>query len=86
MIVAGPTCGGISTRMPSIGSRPVSTSQKLRLVCTPSPSGFGHVIIAGSVLSGGRGAGFGAGRRAGGRGAARVCALKRVGRLTLAPA
>ena len=43
--------------MPSAGSRPVSTSQKLRLVCTPSPSGFGHMIIAGSVLCGGSGGG-----------------------------
>ena len=58
MSVTGPTCGGMSTRMPSAGSRPVRTSQKLRLVCTPSPSGFGHMIVAGSVLSGGSGGGL----------------------------
>jgi hypothetical protein len=49
--------------MPSIGSRPVSTSQNISFVRTPSPSGFGHMIVAGSVFSGGSGAA----RRAGGR-------------------
>src|SRR5687767_4210291 len=35
--------------MPSEVSRPVSTSQNTRWVCTPSPSSDGHVYTAGSV-------------------------------------
>ena len=81
MIVAGPTCGGMSTRMPSIGSRPVSTSQNISFVLTPSPSGLGHIIIAGSVWSGGGGGGgLDGARRAGGR-VVRVCAFKTLVRL-----
>src|SRR6266550_2354496 len=68
--VASPTWSGTATMMPSAGSRPVNTSQKVSLVCTPWPSGFGHVIVAGSVCMAGSGGGA-TGRRAG----ARVCAL-----------
>src|SRR5689334_1376699 len=37
-------------RMPSFGSRPVSTSQYSRLVLTPAPSGEGHMISAGATV------------------------------------
>ena len=61
--VTGPRWGGSLMRMPSFGSRPVSTSQYWRLVLTPAPSGAGHVISAGATV-GFRAAG--AGLRVGG--------------------
>src|SRR6476646_7979071 len=36
--------------MPRFGSRSICTSQKLRIVLTPAPSGCGHIIIAGSLF------------------------------------
>src|SRR4051794_24551399 len=43
------------------GSRSIGTSQKVRIVLTPTPSGCGHIIMAGSVFfSTGLAAGTGA--------------------------
>src|SRR5687767_4156247 len=51
--VTSPVCGGSLMTMPAAGSRPVNTSQKDRLVVTPSPRSDGHSMTAGSVFMAG---------------------------------
>jgi len=52
------TCGGIVTRTPPAGSFPASTKQYDAPVLTPTPSGSGQLICAGSIFGGAGGAGF----------------------------